>query len=406
MPSTTTPSTCRRSCSRNGRSGIRSSASARGFATTRTCPTRRRTRSRRLSSASSTRRSSARSSRPYRIRGRWRSASSRGRKISTRPTTSNAGADLSPSDLGRAPPGDAPRQARVRDRRGRRRLRRRVQGHARVPGGVRAVARDRLAAVGDGDRRRLHRRRDHGDASGRRDAVRRLHLVRLGPARDGRRQAVLPRRHADPDRRPAAVRRRLLRRPVPLPEPGELVRAHRRPEGRLSGDARGCKGPADQRDRGSESRPLLRAQAPLPPGQGGRARGAVHDAVREGADVSVVTWGAMVYTAGEAAQQLESDDISVEILDLRTLVPWDRTAVLESARKTSKVLVLHEDTRTGGFGAEIAATIAEDAFEHLDAPLKRIAAPDSPVPFSPPLEKAFIPQVDDVAAGLRELAEY
>jgi 2-oxoisovalerate dehydrogenase E1 component beta subunit len=87
-------------------------------------------------------------------------------------------------------------------------------------------------------------------------------------------------------------------------------------------------------------------------------------------------------------------------------VPWDREAVLESAKKTSKVLVLHEDTRTGGFGGEIAATIAEEAFEHLDAPIMRITAPDSPVPFSPPLEKAYIPQVDDVAKGIRELAEY
>jgi pyruvate/2-oxoglutarate/acetoin dehydrogenase E1 component len=125
---------------------------------------------------------------------------------------------------------------------------------------------------------------------------------------------------------------------------------------------------------------------------------------REGDDVTVVTWGAMVYTADEAAKQL--DDVSVEIVDLRTVLPWDREAVLASARKTSKVLVLHEDTRTGGFGAEIAATIAEEAFEDLDAPIKRIAAPDTPVPFSPVLEKAFIPQVDDVVAGLRELAEY
>jgi 2-oxoisovalerate dehydrogenase E1 component beta subunit len=125
---------------------------------------------------------------------------------------------------------------------------------------------------------------------------------------------------------------------------------------------------------------------------------------REGDDVTVVTWGAMVYTASEAAEQL--NEVSVEIIDLRTVMPWDKAAVLESVRKTSKVLVLHEDTRTGGFGAEIAATIAEDAFEDLDAPVKRIAAPDTPVPFSPPLEKAFIPQVDDVLAGLRELAEY
>ena len=121
---------------------------------------------------------------------------------------------------------------------------------------------------------------------------------------------------------------------------------------------------------------------------------------REGDDVTVVTWGAMVYTADEAAKQLEGDGLSVEILDLRTLIPWDRQAVLESAKKTSKVLVLHEDTRTGGFGGEIAATIAEEAFEHLDAPIKRIAAPDAPVPFSPPLEKAFIPQVEDVVAGI------
>ncbi len=128
---------------------------------------------------------------------------------------------------------------------------------------------------------------------------------------------------------------------------------------------------------------------------------------REGDDVSVITWGAMVYTADEAAKKLEADErLSVEIVDLRTVMPWDKQAVLESARKTSKVLVLHEDTRTGGFGAEIAATIAEEAFESLDAPVKRIAAPDAPVPFSPPLEKAFIPQVDDVVAGLRDLAEY
>src|SRR2546430_4355912 len=127
---------------------------------------------------------------------------------------------------------------------------------------------------------------------------------------------------------------------------------------------------------------------------------------QEGEDLSVITWGAMVYTAAEAAQELAGEDVSVEIVDLRSVMPWDKAAVLESVRKTSKVLVLHEDTRTGGFGAEIAATIAEEAFEELDGPVKRIAAPDTPVPFSPPLEKAFIPQVDDVAAGLRELAAY
>jgi 2-oxoisovalerate dehydrogenase E1 component beta subunit len=128
---------------------------------------------------------------------------------------------------------------------------------------------------------------------------------------------------------------------------------------------------------------------------------------REGTDITVVTWGAMVYTADEAAQQVESEDgLSVEIVDLRTIIPWDKEAVLASVVKTSKAIVLHEDTRTGGFGAEIAATITEEAFESLDGPVRRIAAPDTPVPFSPPLEKAFLPQVEDVVAGLRDLAAY
>ena len=124
---------------------------------------------------------------------------------------------------------------------------------------------------------------------------------------------------------------------------------------------------------------------------------------QEGDDVSVITWGAMVHTAVEAAKQV---DASIEIVDLRTVLPWDKQAVLDSVRKTSKVLVLHEDTRTGGFGGEIAATIAEEAFEDLDAPVRRLTAPDSPVPFSPVLEKAFLPQVDDVVRALEELVAY
>jgi 2-oxoisovalerate dehydrogenase E1 component beta subunit len=127
---------------------------------------------------------------------------------------------------------------------------------------------------------------------------------------------------------------------------------------------------------------------------------------RAGDDLTVITWGAMVWTAVEAAETLAADGVSVEVVDLRTLIPWDRETVLESVRRTSRALVLHEDTRTGGFGAEILATLAEEAFEDLDAPLRRIAAPDTPVPFSPPLERAYIPQVDDVVAGLRELAAY
>jgi 2-oxoisovalerate dehydrogenase E1 component beta subunit len=115
----------------------------------------------------------------------------------------------------------------------------------------------------------------------------------------------------------------------------------------------------------------------------------------------------MGHPALAAAEQLAFDDGSqVEVIDLRTIIPWDREAVLASVTRTSKALVLHEDTRTGGFGAEIAATIAEEAFESLDGPVTRLAAPDTPVPFSPPLEKAFIPQVEDVLAAARKLQAY
>ena len=134
----------------------------------------------------------------------------------------------------------------------------------------------------------------------------------------------------------------------------------------------------------------------------GKAR--VH---RAGSDLTIVTWGAMVYTADEAATAVASKDgTSVEVIDLRTIIPWDRDAVMESVSRTGKLLVLHEDTRTAGFGAEIAATVGEESFEYLDAPVLRVAAPDTPVPFSPPLEKAFIPQVDDVVQAIERLAAY
>jgi pyruvate/2-oxoglutarate/acetoin dehydrogenase E1 component len=128
---------------------------------------------------------------------------------------------------------------------------------------------------------------------------------------------------------------------------------------------------------------------------------------RPGEDLTIVTWGAMVHTACAAAD-LASDehDISAEIIDLRTIVPWDREAVLASVARTGKALVLHEDTRTAGFGAEIAATIGEEVFENLDAPVARLTAPDTPVPFSPPLEQRFIPQVDDVLAAVHKLYAY
>ncbi len=117
---------------------------------------------------------------------------------------------------------------------------------------------------------------------------------------------------------------------------------------------------------------------------------------RAGSDLSIITYGWMVHVAQEAADELSAKGISAEILDLRTLVPLDRSAILATAKKTSKVILLHEDTLTGGMGGELAGIIAEHAFDHLDGPLVRIAAPDTPVPFSGPLERAFLPGKDDV----------
>jgi len=127
---------------------------------------------------------------------------------------------------------------------------------------------------------------------------------------------------------------------------------------------------------------------------------------RPGEDLSIITYGAMVWVAQEAAERLEQEGISVEIVDLRTLLPLDEETVLASVRKTSRALVLHEATLTGGLGGEIAARIAEKAFEHLDAPVARIAAADTPVPFSPPLEEAFLPNATVVAERARRLCRY
>ncbi len=127
---------------------------------------------------------------------------------------------------------------------------------------------------------------------------------------------------------------------------------------------------------------------------------------RSGADLTIVTYGAMVWTALEAAEILAKDGVSAEVLDLRTLLPLDEEAILASVRRTGKCLVLHEDTRTGGLGAEIAATLSEKAFEWLDGPILRVTAPDTPVPYSPPLEEAFLPNVNTLLAAARKLVRY
>jgi pyruvate/2-oxoglutarate/acetoin dehydrogenase E1 component len=124
---------------------------------------------------------------------------------------------------------------------------------------------------------------------------------------------------------------------------------------------------------------------------------------REGDELTVIAYGSAVHLALQAADQL---DESVEVVDLRTLCPLDREAILASARKTGKVLVAHEATQSCGVGAEVAALVAARAFEDLDAPVRRLTTPDVPIPFSPPLEQAVLPQLDDMKEAMDELLRY
>ncbi|MGH7555843.1 MAG: transketolase C-terminal domain-containing protein, partial [Longimicrobiales bacterium] len=133
----------------------------------------------------------------------------------------------------------------------------------------------------------------------------------------------------------------------------------------------------------------------------GRAR--LH---REGRHVSIVTYGMMVHESAKAAEQLAGEGIEVEILDLRTLLPLDEDAIVASVKKTGRLLVVHEDTRTGGIAGEIGMRVSEKAFEWLDAPLLRVTAIDTPVPYSPPLEDYFLPRVEDIVVACRYLANY
>lgn len=128
---------------------------------------------------------------------------------------------------------------------------------------------------------------------------------------------------------------------------------------------------------------------------------------REGEDMTMLTYGAMVYQCLKAAQILEEqDDLEAEVLDLRCLTPLDRTAILESVKHTNKVLVVHEDTLTGGIGAELSAMLAEDLFDYLDGPITRVAAPDAPFPYAPSLEAAYLPNTEKILSAARQLAAY
>jgi len=127
---------------------------------------------------------------------------------------------------------------------------------------------------------------------------------------------------------------------------------------------------------------------------------------REGTDLTIVTYGAMVHKCAEAAETMDREGVSIEIIDLRTLLPLDEDAIVESVKKTGKLLIVHEDTRTGGIAGEIAIRVSEKAFEWLDGPMLRVTAIDSPVPYSGSLEDYFLPQTADVLEAARYLAAY
>jgi 2-oxoisovalerate dehydrogenase E1 component beta subunit len=127
---------------------------------------------------------------------------------------------------------------------------------------------------------------------------------------------------------------------------------------------------------------------------------------REGRDLTILSYAAMLHTSLEAAADLEKEGIEAEVIDLRTLLPLDRNAILASVAKTNKLLVVHEDTRTGGIAGEIAALVTESAFEDLDGPIRRVTSLDTPVPYAPPLEDYFLPNSAKVVAVARELAHY
>jgi 2-oxoisovalerate dehydrogenase E1 component beta subunit len=144
--------------------------------------------------------------------------------------------------------------------------------------------------------------------------------------------------------------------------------------------------------------PLADAVAPLPIGRAAQRRA--------GGDLAIISYGAYVHVGLRVAERLAQDGIESSVLDLRTLAPLDREAVLRVARHCSRVLIIHEDSRTGGIGESLAAIIQEEAFDSLDAPVRIIGALDTPVPYSPPLEHFFLPDEDEIERAARNLLEY
>ena len=198
-----------------------------------------------------------------------------------------------------------------------------------------------------------------------------------------------------------AVGREHLR---PLPGPAHRLSVQRARRG----------GTAAHGDPLRRSGAVPRAQAPVSPDlqQERLSRARLHDSVRarrgsrEGRDVTVLTWGALVQRTLLAAQQAEREGIGVRVIDLRSLMPFDWDTISQAVRETSRVVVAHEDQLTCGFGAELAARIGEEWFAHLDAPVLRVAALDTPVAYAPALEEVILPQASDVLAAIRKSAKY
>jgi 2-oxoisovalerate dehydrogenase E1 component beta subunit len=147
-------------------------------------------------------------------------------------------------------------------------------------------------------------------------------------------------------------------------------------------------------------------RGPVPDGEHGIVPIGKATIAREGSDLSIITYGAMAQESLAVAETLAQENYSVEVLDLRTLKPLDTEAILTTARKTSKVLIAHEAHLLCGVGGEIAALISQHAFEHLDGPIVRVGAPDTPIPYSPPLEDAYRPNRDKILEAARKLLLY
>jgi pyruvate dehydrogenase E1 component beta subunit len=151
-----------------------------------------------------------------------------------------------------------------------------------------------------------------------------------------------------------------------------------------------------------EHKLLYRTKGPVPDGEYVIPLGKA-DVKREGSDLTIVTWSRAVLFALEAATELAAEGVDAEVIDLRSLVPLDRAAILASVRKTRRLLVVHEAIKRGGYGGEIAALVAEEAFDDLDAPPRRLAGVETPIPYAAHLERGVIPQVEDIVRVAKEL---